>query len=101
MAKELNIMVACGSGVATSTVAADAVKTILKDAGIQAKIFKCTLGELESKQKEVDLILTTANYKKSLEVPQMSVFGLVSGVNEDTVKQKLVNMCNDIIGKQG
>lgn len=99
MSKELNIIVACGSGVATSTVAVDAVKNILKNEGILAKINKCTLGELETKQQDYDLILTTANYKKTLTVPHMSVFGLVSGVNEDSVKEKLLQLCHEIVSK--
>lgn len=99
MTKELKIMVACGSGVATSTIAVDSVKTILKEAGIQAKLFKCTLGELESKQKDVDLILTTANYKKELSVPHMSVFGLISGVNAEGTRTKLVALCKEILEK--
>lgn len=100
MSKELNIIVACGSGVATSTVAVDAVKNILKSAGILAKINKCTLGELETKQQDYDLILTTANYKKKLNIPHMSVFGLVSGVNTDLVTDKLIQLCNEILSKK-
>lgn len=99
MSKELNIIVACGSGVATSTVAVDAVKNILKDAGISAKINKCTLGELEGKQQDFDLILTTANYKKTLTIPHMSVFGLISGINVDSVKEKLLQLCKEITSK--
>ncbi len=40
MAKELKILVACGSGVATSTVAQEAVKQILADAGHSRKNVK-------------------------------------------------------------
>lgn len=96
MVRELNIMIACGSGVATSTIALDAVKNLLQHAGIPAKLYKCTLGELDSKQKDMDLILTTANYKKTLNVPHMSVFGLVSGVNVEDVKDKLLQLCTEI-----
>lgn len=99
MSKQINIIVACGSGVATSTVAVDAVKKILESAAIPAKISKCTLGELEGKQQDFDLALTTANYKKTLTIPHLSVFGLISGVNVDLVKIKLVQLCQEIISK--
>ena len=49
MAKELKILVACGSGVATSTVAQEAVKKICAEAGIPAKILKSTMTEIQSK----------------------------------------------------
>lgn len=38
MANEVKILVACGSGVATSTVAQEAVKKILADANIPVNI---------------------------------------------------------------
>ncbi|MHB9863403.1 PTS sugar transporter subunit IIB [Streptomyces sp. YIM S03343] len=96
MAKQIQILVACGSGVATSTVAVGLVEEILNTAGIPAKIYKCSLGELESRQNDVDLILTTANYKKELAVPHMSVFGLMSGVNSEAVEEKLLRVCREI-----
>ena len=99
MAKELSIIIACGSGVATSTIALDEVKKTLSEAGIKAKLYKCSLGELESKQKDMDLVLTTSNYKKELAVPHMSVFGLISGVNIDSVKAKLVQICKEVSEK--
>ena len=40
MSREITILVACGSGVATSTIAQEAVKEIAKKAGIKAKVLK-------------------------------------------------------------
>lgn len=67
MANEVKILVACGSGVATSTVAQEAVKKILADANIPGKILKGSMSEIPLKQNDVDLILTTTNYRKPLE----------------------------------
>mgnify|MGYP002758494026 CR=1 FL=1 len=44
MASEVKVLVACGSGIATSTVAQEKVKEILRDAKIPAKITKGTVG---------------------------------------------------------
>ena len=99
MAKELRIVVACGSGVATSTIAMEAIKEILANVQVKASISTCSLGEVESKQDMVDLVLTTTNYRKPLRVPYMSVFGIVSGVNrqkaESDLSQLLQKMAND------
>ena len=67
------IVVACGSGVATSTVAQEAVKKILAEANIPGKIFKSSISEIPLKQNDVDLILTTTNYRKPVEKPCISV----------------------------
>lgn len=97
MAKsEVKVMVACGSGVATSTIAQEEVKKIAQEAGVQVKILKGTIAEVPAKQADVDLVLTTANYRKPLEKPYMSVFGLVSGVGADKVRKELAALLKKI-----
>lgn len=45
----ITILVACGSGVATSTLAADEVKSVCAEYGIaNVKINKCSMSELAS-----------------------------------------------------
>lgn len=94
--KTVKVLVACGSGVATSTIAKDAVTEIAKEAGVDVQILKATLAEVPSKQYDVDVVLTTANYRKPLEKPQMSVFGLVSGINTDKVKADLTELLKKV-----
>lgn len=97
MAKsEVKVMVACGSGVATSTIAQEEVKKIAQEAGVQVKILKGTIAEVPTKQADVDLVLITANYRKPLEKPYMSVFGLVSGVGADKVRKELAALLKKI-----
>lgn len=92
MAKEIKILVACGSGVATSTIAQEAVKEIAQNAGIKVKVIKATIAEVPEKQCDVDIVLTTANYRQPLEKPYMSVFGLISGVNKTGTEKKLTEL---------
>ncbi|MDO4942285.1 MAG: PTS sugar transporter subunit IIB [Lachnospiraceae bacterium] len=89
MAKEVKVLVACGSGVATSTIAQEAIKEIAKDAGVKIRLMKGTIAEVPMKQKDVDVVFTTANYRKSLEKPHLSVFGLVSGINKAGTAKKV------------
>ena len=88
MARKLKVLVACGSGVATSTIAQEAVKNIAKDAGVDIEVIKATIAEVPDKQANVDVVFTTANYRKPPDKPHLSVFGLVSGVNEAAAKKK-------------
>lgn len=78
----INVLIACGSGVATSTVAQEAIKGIAEGAGIPIKIFKGTIAEVPRRQGDVDVVLTTAAYRKPLDKPYMSVFPLISGINK-------------------
>lgn len=96
MAKSITVLVACGNGVATSTIAQEAVKQIAKNAGVDVKVLKATISEIPEKQKNVDIVLTTANYRKPLEKPYMSVFGLISGVNKAATEQKLTDLLKKV-----
>ncbi|MBS4210476.1 PTS sugar transporter subunit IIB [Bacillus sp. FJAT-50079] len=88
----IQIVVACGSGIATSTIAADAVTELLKEIGINNyKIIKTSMTELPSHVDSADVILTTNNYKND-EKPCVNIMGFVTGINEDGLKSKLKDL---------
>jgi PTS system galactitol-specific IIB component len=88
--RDLKIVVACGSGIATSTLAAEEVKSVCEDIGIRGyKIIKCSMTEIPSYVGEVDIILTTNNYKGADKTPNMSIMGFISGINEDQLREEL------------
>ena len=94
MAK-IKVLVACGSGVATSTIVIQVIKDLFKDEGIDAEVIKCTLAEIPLKEEYVDIILTTNNYQRPVSKPIRSVFGLISGINEDAIKEDIVRLCRE------
>ncbi|GAB2027597.1 PTS sugar transporter subunit IIB [Lactovum odontotermitis] len=89
MSKSLNILVACGSGVATSTLAAEEVKAVLAEYGLQGTISKTSMQEIENASKNADIVLTTNNYKGDLGKPLMSIAGFITGINEDKLRKNL------------
>lgn len=96
--RELKILIACGSGIATSTVVQEKVKELLEGENIPAKLIKGTVGQVEKLQEDVDLILITTRYNKELDKPVIPAFGLISGINEDKLKEEIVSTCKEILG---
>jgi PTS system galactitol-specific IIB component len=96
MEKKIKILVACGSGIATSGVAAEVVKSICKKEKINADISKCAMSEISSLIDNVDILLTTSKYRSPINKPCMSVFGLISGINEDKISADLVKLLCEI-----
>lgn len=90
--KKLSVLVACGSGVATSTIAQEAIKSIANEVGVEIEIHKCTIADIPSRQASVDVVFTTANYRKPLDKPHLSVFGLVSGINEAKTRSDVATL---------
>ena len=97
MANEVKILIACGSGIATSTVAQEKVKQILQEAGIPARITKGTVGQVQTLQDGVDVEMLTTRYPKPLKKPLVQVFGLISGINEDTIRDEIVSTCRSVL----
>ena len=97
MANEVKILIACGSGIATSTVAQEKVKQILQEAGIPARITKGTFGQVQTLQDGVDVVMLTTRYPKPLKKPLVQVFGLISGINEDAIKDEIVSTCRSVL----
>jgi PTS system galactitol-specific IIB component len=96
MSKEVKVLVACGSGVATSTVAEAHVKEVADRAGIPIKLYRGTIAEVPERQNDVDVVLTTAVYRKPLQKPYLSVFPFISGINVDKCEKQLVNLLQQV-----
>ncbi|MDQ0205091.1 PTS sugar transporter subunit IIB [Pectinatus haikarae] len=99
MSKSIRILVACGSGVATSTLAQEEIKTIARENDVDITVSKCTLADVPSQQNFVDVVFTTANYRKPLKKPHLSVFGLISGVNAEKSKSDVAELLKNLAGK--
>ncbi|MEE8884949.1 MAG: PTS galactitol transporter subunit IIB [Eubacteriales bacterium] len=99
----VNIYIACGSGVATSTIAGDAVSEIAAEEKIRIHIVKGTLSGIPLAQKSSDLILSTARYEKPVEKPFLCVTGLVSGIHEEETREEVRALLRQIsqTGKTG
>lgn len=95
----VNIFIACGSGVATSTIAGDAVEEIAAEEHIRIHIVKGTFSGIPLAQKSSDLILSTARYEKPVEKPFLCVMGLVSGINEEETREEVRALLRQISRK--
>ena len=88
------VLVACGGAVATSTVAANKIKGILKDNKIDASVEQCRVSELASKASGADLIVTTARVDRDYGVPVVHGVAFISGVGIDKTKKQIIDHLN-------
>ena len=88
------IVIACGAGLATSSMVKDKVESILKDNGIPFTTIQCTLSEVGNYDGSVDLIITTMKVRKKYRSPVLSGSAYLSGVNEDVVTEQMLGILN-------
>lgn len=98
MAREIRVLVVCGSGIATSSLAQQKIEQIAKEAGIRIRVKKGTIGNIQALQQGADVVFTTANYLLPLEKPHLSVFGLVTGINRAETARSVKELLQEVEG---
>lgn len=87
------VLVACGSGIATSTVARTALEDDLKDRGINLKEISFTqssIPQIPTIAADYDLIITTAKYTEDVGVPVLNGLPFLTNIGEEAVVDKVI-----------
>ncbi|MDN5332541.1 MAG: galactitol system component [Tepidanaerobacteraceae bacterium] len=86
------VIVACGTGIATSTVVADKIAEACKKEGINVNIIQCKVTELRSYADGADLIVSTTILKDNFNVPTINGLPFITGIGEDNVIKDIINI---------
>ncbi len=98
----IKILIACGSGIATSTYAENSVKEICREIKVEVKTSKSDITSALQAAEAVDLVVFTSNnWKKyydptTFPKPAMSVAPLITGFAVDECKADLIKMIKEI-----
>lgn len=90
------IIVACGAGIATSTVAIQKLKAGFESRNLASKVqfTQCTVAEISMKAEGHDLIVTTAQFNQDINIPVVSGLPFITGMGTD----KLIDEIVEILG---
>ncbi len=86
------IVVACGTGMATSTIIAEKIRGILEQEGIKYSITQCILGEIGSYAASADLIVTSMKVQETYAAPVVVGTPFIVGINEEMAKEKILEI---------
>lgn len=86
------ILIACGAGIATSTVALNKLQDALKERGLlnQVTLHQTTVTELASKANEYDLVVTTTNFTKELNIPVVKGLSFITNVGKEKTIEEVI-----------
>ena len=90
------IIISCGSGIATSTMAAVAVKSILEPLNKDMNIIKCSVQEIQSHIDGAVLIVSTAQVPFETNVPVVSGVPFLTGVGKDKTIEEIKNILQNL-----
>lgn len=89
------VVIACGSGIATSTLAVHKFQTFCDENGIDVDITQCSYGEVDSFLTGADLLLTTQKYEQDFSVPTEVCFAYITGIGESELNERLLKVLKD------
>ncbi len=84
------ILVACGTGIATSTVVAKKLEESLKARGVDVKVDQCQVTEVASKASSYDAIVSTTEVEDSGGKPVVRAISFLTGVGMDADLEKIL-----------
>ena len=90
--KKINVLVACGAGIATSTVIMKKIEDLFKENKIDANFYQIKISEAASKQDGADLLISTTVLPTNYKIPAIMAMPFLTGIGEDKLKEKIVEM---------
>ncbi|MGX8701674.1 PTS sugar transporter subunit IIB [Caproiciproducens sp.] len=94
--KTVNVLVACGGGIATSTFAATEISRIAKNAGIPVNVSKAPLRDVPAIAKEYDVCFTTSKYSQDAGTRIVQVGGLITGIGEEETVEEIKHVLTEL-----
>lgn len=84
------ILIACGAGIATSTIVNDAVEKMCKENGIAATLHQIKITEVGSYVDSANLLISTTIVQKEYPFPVINARAFLTGIGLDQVKAQIL-----------
>ncbi|UOQ45524.1 PTS sugar transporter subunit IIB [Halobacillus salinarum] len=88
--KKKQVLVACGAGIATSTVVNNAIEEMAKEHKLDVDLKQIKIAEVNSYVDTADLLVTTAMTKKEYPFPVVNARSFLTGIGTEDTKQEIL-----------
>lgn len=86
------IIVACGAGVATSTILSQKIESLLENNGIDYRLIQCSLNEVSSYLQDGDLIVSSMQIFEELPIPKILGISFLTGIGEEETENQILEI---------
>ncbi|VBB08943.1 phosphotransferase system eiib component type 2/3 [Lucifera butyrica] len=94
MNRQKVVLVACGTGIATSTVVSQRVEDLIKAHGINARVIQCKIAEVAGYEEGADLLVTTTIASRNYKIPVVKAMNYLTNLNTEKVDQAILDALN-------
>lgn len=86
------VIIACGSGIATSTIMDARVREFLDTTGIKYQTVQCNILELGNYAEGADVIVSSTKIATDYGVPQLTGTAYITGIGDEELDAKLLEI---------
>lgn len=91
----VRILVACGNGIATSTVVASKIKDYAEENGLNISTDQTKLLEVPAQGDNYDLVVTTGSFDGEINTPVINGMPILTGIGEEETLEKIHKAIED------
>ncbi|WP_088810669.1 MULTISPECIES: PTS sugar transporter subunit IIB [Listeria] len=88
---QYTILVACGAGIATSTVVTDKVENLVKEHHIDATVKQIKISEAAGLQDGADLIVSTTILPTTYKIPAIIATSYITGMGMEELDEEILS----------
>ena len=85
------ILIACGAGIATSTIVVSRVEELIKKHNLDVDIKQIKIAEAAGLQNEADLIVSTTILPTTYSIPSIIATNYIMGIGEEELDEEILN----------
>ncbi|TCS81313.1 PTS sugar transporter subunit IIB [Pectinatus cerevisiiphilus] len=91
MQKEKLVLVACGTGIATSTVVCKKVEELLDKNHVKAKVIQCKIAEVGSYEDQATVLVTTTIPPREYKIPVVKALNYLTNMNTEKTDKEILD----------
>ena len=85
------VLIACGAGIATSTIVVSRVEELIKKHNLDVDIKQIKIAEAASLQNEADLIVSTTILPTTYSIPSIIATNYSMGIGEEELDEEILS----------
>ncbi|EOT25743.1 PTS system, galactitol-specific IIB component [Enterococcus sp. DIV2402] len=95
--KKVRVLIACGAGIATSTVVVKKVEDLFAEHHIPCEIQQIKISEAVGKQENADMLISTTMLPTQYKIPAIQAMAFLTGIGTEKVEDKIITIAKEIL----
>ncbi|MBM7712036.1 PTS sugar transporter subunit IIB [Enterococcus xiangfangensis] len=94
--KTIRVLVACGAGIATSTVVMKKVEELFAKNNLPVEITQIKISEAAGRQDSADMLISTTMLPTQYKIPAISAMAFLTGIGTEKVENQIIEAAKGI-----